>query len=91
MTPTDTSFHNSELQVGQTFTFPEKFTVTLTSLDATTGVAQVKVVLLPSYVTGKTLPDAFAGTAYATTISGNGGTPPTPGRSTPVPSRREPP
>jgi len=69
------SFHNSQLNVGETFTYNPELRIRLVSLDATTGAATVRVEFVPHFVT-TSVPDATVGTAYNQTITAAGGTRP---------------
>ncbi|HEU5223046.1 MAG TPA: putative Ig domain-containing protein [Candidatus Lumbricidophila sp.] len=70
-----TGAHNSQLNVGQSWTYPGVATVKLLSIDAATNTAQVQITKDPMITTDKTLPDAVAGSAYSTQLTERGGTP----------------
>lgn len=69
---------NSQLNVGQTFTYPGVASIKLLGIDAATNTAQVQITSLktPAITTAKTLPDATATVAYSQKLEGVGGTTP---------------
>ncbi|MHC6223136.1 putative Ig domain-containing protein [Arthrobacter sp. MMS24-S77] len=67
--------YNSQLNVGESFTYPGLATIKLLGIDAATNTAQVQITKVPMILTDKTLPGATAGTAYSTKLTERGGTP----------------